>query len=347
MVRFDVRKAVFLVPVLTALVLAAPAAQAQLWDGPIGVEVRVEDPKGLPVAGAQLQLKFTGVDPEDGPPPVTTDTRGRANVSGLAEGTWRLEVSRDGFMTYAAMISVREKGRPEVIQATQVKVPGAMRTLDVEVFRGRAAPRQATQETPAPPRPEPTPEPPPQTPPPQPVPAPVTPEPRPTAPAPAPAPAPVPPPAEPAPAAPVKPADSTRLRSSRDRSCAECPPGESALSMERVVPPGAGAGCGGDIAGRLRGGDVPADLPAGCHVLRIAVPAGGRYTGYRFEVSDGGGSLDCMAGKDCGRNAGRWPIDPVLVRGAQGTVLLAPFEPGPSDRERRAVFTIYFAEGRR
>jgi hypothetical protein len=92
---------------------------------------------------------------------------------------------------------------------------------------------------------------------------------------------------------------------------------------------------------------VPAELAAGCHVLRIALPAGVRYTAYRYEILAAGDSLDCPTGKDCPRNMGRWPMDPVLVRGAQGTVILAPFEPGPSQAERRAVLTVYFTEGKK
>ena len=65
------------------------------------------------------------------------------------------------------------------------------------------------------------------------------------------------------------------------------------------------------------------------------------------EVQIAGDSVDCPTGKDCPRNLGRWPMDPVLSRGAQGTIILAPFEPGPSQAERRAVLTVYFSEGKR
>jgi hypothetical protein len=136
-----------------------------------------------------------------------------------------------------------------------------------------------------------------------------------------------------------------RLRTSKDRTCFECPPGESALSTERAVPPGGGSGCGGNIATQLENGQVPPGLPAGCHVLRIALPAGTRYTGYRYEVQDQGEGLDCLAGRDCPQGTGRWPINPVLQRKAEGTVILAPFESGPAARERRAVLTVYFATG--
>jgi hypothetical protein len=129
----------------------------------------------------------------------------------------------------------------------------------------------------------------------------------------------------------------------------ECQPGESALTLEWTVTPGGGTGgtgCG-DLSKQLAGGDVPADLSPGCHVLRIALPAGVRYTAYRYEVQVGDEGLDCPTGKDCPRSMGRWPVDPVLVRSNQGTVVLAPFEPGPSQAERRAMLTVYFTEGKK
>jgi len=390
------------------LLLAASAVQAQLWSGPAAVEVRVEDEKGLPVAGASLALQFNGVDPKEGPPPVLTDSRGKATVGGLAEGSWHLEVSHGGFMTYLAEITVREKGRLVLDEAAQFNVVGATRMMRVQISRAKSAPvprpsavaekapapvRPPVTAAPAAPQPEPaapaapapapekpapapTPEPPmakpstspapaavPATPVPQPQnpPAPAPPQQKPPAPPapeapmakpvtpPAPAPpaaaVPTPQPAVPtAPPAPPTP-DPVRLRTSQDRTCFECPPGESALSTERVVPPGGGSGCGADIAAQLRNGEIPSSLPAGCHVLRLALPAGTRYTGYRYEVQAGGDSLDCLAGQSCPQSTGRWPIDPVLIRRPEGTIVLAPFEAGPAERERRAVFTAYFTTG--
>jgi hypothetical protein len=109
---------------------------------------------------------------------------------------------------------------------------------------------------------------------------------------------------------------------------------------------GSGNGCG-DVAAKLKGGTVPADLPAGCHVLRIALPAGAHYTAYRYEVQDGKDSLDCPTAQACPNNIGRWPGDPILVRNPQGTVILAPFESGPGGEGRRAVLTVYYSMGKK
>jgi hypothetical protein len=389
--------------VLLLLLLIAPSAQAQLWRGPAAVEIRVEDQKGFALAGAQVRLLYKAVDPKDGPPPVTTDAKGRINVSGLAEGPWSLEVSREGYMTFLAEVAVREGGRIQVSETAQLNVPGALRFMEVRVAKGRRepgsretvvaekppapAPRPAepppaapptrrvettpsqTPPTPPPaPRPErrPEPEAPRETPkemPPAPAPEPQTAPPRAPVPAPAPAveppvePAPKPtPPAPPAPTvtppttvpppapSPAPQPDAVRLRTHKDRTCVECPPGESAMSTERIVTSGSGS-CGGDIASRLQDGTVPTSLPDGCYVLRIALPAGARYTGYRFDLQDGGDIRDCLAGRDCTGGGGRWPINPVLVRDASGTVVLAPFESGAVAQERRAVLTVYFSTG--
>ena len=133
------------------------------------------------------------------------------------------------------------------------------------------------------------------------------------------------------------------MRSAKDRTCPDCQPGESALSTEAVVTSG-GDGCG-SVVSSLKSGSV-GELPAGCHVLRLTLPAGAKYSGYRYEIQDGGDSFDCPAGRDCPGSTGRWPVDPIVVKDPQGTVVLAPFESGTAQSERRAVLTVYFKPGR-
>src|SRR5206468_1889530 len=211
-VQFDLRKLCWL-----WLLIAPTAAHAQLWSGPAAVEVRAEDDKGHALAGAHVLVQYTSLKPKDGPPAVETDSRGRANVAGLAEGAWPVEVSHDGFMTYIAEINVRPGGRPEIVGGTQFRVPGGGAGL----MRIKRAPRTPPSEAP--------------------------------------------------------PVDAVRIRTAKVRTCVECQPGETALSTEWVIS-GTGNGCGGDLAAKLKAGSVPADLPGGCHVLRIALPAGARYT---------------------------------------------------------------------
>ncbi|HET9212330.1 MAG TPA: carboxypeptidase-like regulatory domain-containing protein [Thermoanaerobaculia bacterium] len=362
--QFDLRKLCWL-----WLLIAPVAAHAQLWSGPAAVEVRAEDDRGHALAGAHVLVQYTSLNPKDGPPAVETDSKGRANVAGLAEGAWHVEVSHDGFMTYIAEINVRQGGRPKVVDITQFRVPGGGTSLmRVKLSRGTPGPAPVrAAAAPAAPRPEPvapaTPQAPepkaqPPAPPREEPPAPVNPKPTPPMPAPAtpqavpapnpapaappaatPAPAPVPPPAAP-------PVEAIRIRTAKDRTCVECQPGETALSTEWVIS-GSGNGCGGDIATKLKGGTVPADLPGGCHVLKIALPAGAHYTAYRYEVQDGKNSLDCPTAQACPNNIGRWPGDPIRVQSPQGTAILAPFESGPAGEGRRAVLTVYYSTGRK
>ena len=185
------------------------------------------------------------------------------------------------------------------------------------------------------------------------TPAPAAPPPAPTPPAASPSPAPLPkapvaataaPAPAPAPAAPPPPL-SVRRRSFEDRTCFECKPGEASLSVEAVVSPGA-EGCGTGVRDMIAR-TASTGLPAGCRVLRVALPAGTRYTGYRYEVQEGGDELDCQAGKDC-PGGGRWPLEPVLAKAATGTTIAAAFEGGPAvTRERHAVFTVYYTTGKK
>ncbi|PYQ57848.1 MAG: hypothetical protein DMF53_21610 [Acidobacteria bacterium] len=341
--QFDVRKLCWL-----WLLIAPAAAHAQLWSGPSAVEVRAEDDHGHALAGAHVLLQYTSLNPKDGPPAVETDSKGRANVAGLAEGAWHVEVSHEGFMTYIAELNVRQGGRPEIVEVTQFRVPGGGTSLmRVKLSRGTPgpAPARAAAPPPAPPAPRPAPVVPATPPAPEPKaqPAPAPPKPEPPAPEPKepktpPHPVPRIPPTNPAPApTPAPPPQPTVLPTPAPVPPAAAPP---------VISGGAN-GCGGDIATKLKGGSVPADLPGGCHVLRIALPAGARYTAYRYEVQDGKDSLDCPTAQACPNNIGRWPGDPVLVRSPQGTVVLAPFESGPGGEGRRAVLTVYYSTGKK
>lgn len=429
---------------LVLLLSVASAAQAQLWIGPAAIEVRAED-QGKAAAGAEVRLEFLDMDPPAGPAPVKLDGRGRAVIGSLAEGRWRMEVSRQGAMTYRAEILVRAGGRPDVVNAVQHNVPGAVTMMEVRLARARGgasvpppprevaqapAPRPAEPMRPTPDpvpapaapaapaeepavevqplEPEPTPAPAPRpsessepsepaapravpgrsvpaseaepvrpapTPAPAPVPEPVdeepaprpmlppsAPAPEPERPAPEPAPrqTPPPPPVQrpstlpPAQAAPVPstPAPSVpqeplpvRRRSFEDRTCEECKPGESSMTVEVTVPPEAGAaGCGQGLRDALLRREA-GGLPPGCRMLRVQLPENVRYVGYRYVVQDGAASTDCQAGRDCPSQGSRWPMDPLLLRdGAGRTTVSTAFENLSPDRERRAVLTVYYKD---
>lgn len=359
---------------LLLVLLGSASAQAQLWTGPAALEVRAED-GGKPAAGGEVRLEFLDLEPSDGPEPVPLDSRGRAVIGGLAEGHWRLEVSRPGAMTYRAEILVRAGGKPQLINAVQHNVPGAVSMMEVRLARARggetpparpSAPRPSPP--PIPPAPEPEPEPVAPAPEPKPEPLPAPPPPAP-APEPEPAPAAQPQPA-PAPAAqpqPTPPPPPPRLpeperempRPAQPPSRPAPPParpapapapgakpGESSLSAEAVVPPG-GGGCGEGVREVLMRREV-AGLPAGCQALRVELPPNARYLGYRFEVQDtagGGSAASCEAGKDCPSGDARWPMMPLMIRDGTGkTLVSAAFENRSADRERRAVLTVFYKE---
>lgn len=105
-----------------------------------------------------------------------------------------------------------------------------------------------------------------------------------------------------------------------------------------------GVGCGPGVRDLLAQSGEGAALPEGCGLLRLTLPAGARYTGYRYEVQDRSGSVDCMAGRNC-PGGGRWPVDPALVRGASGTTVSTAFENAGAGGERRAVLTVYYTAG--
>jgi hypothetical protein len=348
--------------ILLLAALVAPAAQAQLWRGPAAIEVRAEN-QGKPAAGGEVRLEFLDMEPPAGPAPVKLDGRGRAVVGSLAEGRWRVEVSREGAMTYRAEVLVRRDGKPDVIEAVQHNVPGAVSMMEIKLAKARGGPAPPPSQAPAPavaeakpleplhPVSEPerpaAPEPAPSAPPQQvPVSAaePLRPPPSSDAPAVPPVPAPKPAPATPQPVPQQAPAPAGPVlkRSFQDRTCVECRPGESSLSMEVLAAPSP-AGCGDGLRDSLMRLDTSA-MGDGCHLLRIDLPRNARFVGYRYEVQDGGQGSDCLAGKDCPAG-GRWPLDPVLRRDGAGTTTVATAFENRGSQERRAVMTIYFKEG--
>jgi hypothetical protein len=86
-------------------------------------------------------------------------------------------------------------------------------------------------------------------------------------------------------------------------------------------------------------------VPVGCGLLRVELPPNARYVRSRFEVQDGSGSVDCLAGKDCPGSiggTGRWPLDPLLFRDGTGKATVSAAFENRSPGERRAILTVYF-----
>ena len=158
---------------------------------------------------------------------------------------------------------------------------------------------------------------------------------------------------ETAPAGPVVPAPAPAP--SRARLCVECPPGESAAWGEATIEGGAAVGCPADLAARLRSVELSAvaelsrELAAegvGCRVIAIELPAGARFTGFRYEAQSAGLAADCLPGRGCPAGGCRFPNEPVLRQDGQRTVLLVAFE--STDPElRRAVVAGYSTYNKR
>ena len=85
---------------------------------------------------------------------------------------------------------------------------------------------------------------------------------------------------------------------------------------------------------------------AGCRVIAIELPAGARFTGYRYEAQSTGVTADCLPGRDCPAGACRYPNDPVLRQVGNKTVLLVAFE-STAVELRRAVVAGYSTYNKR
>jgi hypothetical protein len=135
----------------------------------------------------------------------------------------------------------------------------------------------------------------------------------------------------------------------------ECPPGESAAWGEAAIEGGATAGCPADIGARLKNVDLEAVATlsselaaggAGCRVIVVELPAGARFTGFRYEAQSAGLAADCLPGRGCPSGGCRFPNEPVLRQDGKRTVLLVAFESTAADM-RRAVVAGYSTYSKR
>lgn len=302
---------------LTALLIPAAPAAAQGWQGALALGIEVTNEEGRPVPGARVITEFAEVEPFEGPAAVVTDDSGQAVLYGLAEGLWRVQVEREGYSRYLAVVRLDEGRKKVIITAGPLREADAA-PLTVEYSksegrrvapepppreqerraerrrddRGREKRREAQPTEPAEPRatperrvePEPTPAP-------TPAPAerpvepaePAEPKPvpeRPAEPEAAPAtPVPVPAP-EPTPAPTLPPSP---IRSAASGSCPDCRPGEAAVSARVLAAPG-GAGCTAEIRERVWRSLEP-----------LAAAPAAEAAGYAGPLVDGGRLLPWSA----------------------------------------------------
>lgn len=102
---------------LLGLGLGPAAVAAQSWQGSLALGLEVQNDRKQPVPGARVMAEFAEVEPYDGPEAVTTDESGRAVLYGLAEGLWRVQVEREGYSRYLAVVRLDAKKKKVVITA--------------------------------------------------------------------------------------------------------------------------------------------------------------------------------------------------------------------------------------
>lgn len=296
----------------------------------------------------------------------TVESAAQHNVPG-AVAPMRIRLGKAGGQVTAARPVARRAAEEPPATATPAPTPDPIPTavptvppppapIPTAVPRPEPTPAPVPTAVP-PPAPAPTPKPTPlPTPEPTPAPAPVpspapTPSPVPTAaPTPAPIPAPTPTPT-PTVAQATTPMATPAPRPAAARTCFECRPGEQALWAEAVVSAGGGA-CPDDLRARLTAAplaeveSVRAALPASCALLRVDLPRGTRYVGFRYEATGATGAADCFPNRPCPAGDCRFPGDPVVKREGDRIVVLAWFESSAA-APRGAALTAYFAPGRR
>ena len=92
--------------------------------------------------------------------------------------------------------------------------------------------------------------------------------------------------------------------------------------------------------------ELSSGLGAGCRVIAVELPAGARFTGYRYEAQSAGLAADCLPGRGCPAGGCRFPNEPVLRQEGNRTVLLVAFESTAPDL-RRAVVAGYSTYNKR
>jgi len=130
--------------------LVAGGSSAQPWTGPAGLEVRVSGRDGG-VAGAVVRLSYRSQALETGPSPVTTDGNGRATLTGLAGGTWQVEISHPDYMTFVAVVELAGDDKPEVTASFLEATDRSTTSMKVRFgkARGPASPPLLLAEEPA------------------------------------------------------------------------------------------------------------------------------------------------------------------------------------------------------
>lgn len=112
---------------LTLLLLAGLPVFAQSWAGRGRLQGEIKDEQGKPVEGAQVWFRMgeNPIDPQnpgEGPKMITTTKYGKWSILGLAQGTWRVLIIKDGYLASEGQVKVLEGGAPPPPIVTTLKV---------------------------------------------------------------------------------------------------------------------------------------------------------------------------------------------------------------------------------
>lgn len=121
-----------------AAILAAPVA-AQEWAGRGRIHGTVKSDDGKPLAGARVQLIFA--QSETGPEVITTSSKGRWSMLGLASGQWNVLVDAEGYKGAQASIRVYESGPGQSLDIELRKPTAEERAAAAAAERGSAVER--------------------------------------------------------------------------------------------------------------------------------------------------------------------------------------------------------------
>ena len=141
----------------------------------------------------------------------------------------------------------------------------------------------------------------------------------------------------------------------RARLCVECPPGESAAWGEVAIAGASSSGCPSDLQAKLKTVELSAvarlsaelaGAGLGCRIIAVELPAGARFTGFRYEAQSAAVAADCLPGRNCPAGDCRFPNEPVLRVEGNRTTLLVAFESTAAD-QRRAVVAGYSTYNKR
>jgi hypothetical protein len=95
---------------VAVLAVSSSRSSAQDWRGGARVTGVVQNLDGQDLPEATVTMRVAD-RPQEGPPPVVTDTRGRWSLTGLAPGRWEIAFQADGYLGAQGWVTIPESGR--------------------------------------------------------------------------------------------------------------------------------------------------------------------------------------------------------------------------------------------